>query len=139
MLEQFGANTNMKKEKKTTKKELKRLAKLERKKKLKAWANAVLERDHECCVICGARKGDLYVNKKGKTLKRVIHAHHIIPKEVNEFVYDVMNGISLCSTHHKYCKEISAHKNSLAFIVWLESYRPEQYNYLKDKIKSKFI
>lgn len=119
---------------KLTKKKLKRMDRLLKKKRLKEWARLVKERDGDSCVICHAHKGDLYINKKGKTLKVIIHAHHIIPKEILEFIYDIMNGISLCPKHHKYCKEISAHKNSFVFIIWLMENRPEQYVYLKSKL-----
>ena len=119
--------------KKLTKKEIKRRTRLDKKKKLKAWASLVRERDNNSCVVCGVHKGDIYVNKKGKTLKRVICSHHVIPKEVEELRYDVTNGISTCQTHHKYSLAISAHKNSFAFLLWLMENRKEQFEYLKEK------
>lgn len=118
---------------KLTKKAIKRKTRLDKKKRLKEWSNLVRERDNNLCVICGVHKGNLYVNKKGKTLKRVIHSHHIFPKEIEEFRYDIQNGCSLCNNHHKYCKEISGHKNSFVFILWLMENRKEQFEYLREK------
>ncbi len=123
-----------KKSVKLTKKKLKKIARLDKKKRLKAWADTVRERDNNSCVVCGVHRGDLYINKKGKTLKQVIHAHHVFPKEITEFMYDVNNGISVCPKHHKYSTEISAHKNSLVFVLWLMKNRRKQYEYLKKRI-----
>lgn len=96
--------------------------KLERqliKKKDKLWSIAVKERDKEC-VICGETKR--------------LNAHHIIPREIEGFRWILQNGISLCPSHHKYNIQISAHRNSLAFFVFMEKNHSEQLNYLKDLI-----
>jgi len=74
-----------------------------------AWANAVKERDQWSCVICGSTYAP--------------NAHHIIPREVKEYKYEVDNGISLCVLHHKFSRKISAHNNPLAFFLWLQRFR----------------
>ena len=93
--------------------------KKEQKAKLKEWADTIKQRDKNC-VICH------------KTER--LNAHHIIPKEIKELKFDLMNGISLCPNHHRFSREISPHQNPFAFMLWLEKNRPKQFNYLKEKL-----
>lgn len=88
----------------------------ETKKKFKEWSNAVKSVDNKSCAICGAKK--------------YIHAHHLFPREIHKFRFDVANGVSLCAKHHKYSYEISAHKNSIKFALWLQANRPGQWEWL---------
>jgi len=104
---------------KLTKKKLKKLEKREIKKKFAEWSKLVKERDGFKCVICGETKR--------------LNSHHILPRELREFRFDLMNGISLCPKNHQFSRKNSAHGNSFVFIIWLEKNRPEQFNYLKDK------
>ncbi len=48
--------------------------------------------------------------------------------------WDINNGIALCIYHHRWSFDVSAHQNAFAFVVWLQQNRPEQYNYLREKI-----
>lgn len=64
----------------------------------------------------------------------MLNAHHIIPREVKELRYDRMNGICLCPKHHKFGL-LSAHKNALWFITYLELNEPEKITYLRAKWK----
>jgi len=89
--------------------------------KLKEWRKQVLLRDKGICQICKKKP-----NKP--------HCHHIIPREVKELRYDVMNGIALCFYHHKVGKE-SCHNNALWFSQWLRKNKPKQYKYLMKRIK----
>lgn len=73
------------------------------------WANAIKTRDGWACVICGS----IYSP----------NAHHIIPREIITYRHDLNNGITLCRKHHKFCRNISAHNNPLAFFLWLERYK----------------
>lgn len=77
------------------------------------WSKAVRTRDGYCCGVCGSTERS--------------NAHHIIPREVHEFKYHVDNGVTLCVTHHKFSRTISAHNGSFAFTVWLRDNRPELY------------
>ena len=81
------------------------------------WAERVKIRDEYRCIICGT------IN--------LLNAHHIIPRENHTFKYNILNGVTLCSKHHMFSREISAHNNPLAFFKWLELNRPAQYLYLK--------
>jgi len=87
----------------------------------KEWAYKVKERDEFRCVICG-------------TTER-LNAHHIIVRENHETKLDVMNGITLCSSHHFLNRQISAHNNPIGLFMWLEENRSEQYNYCKAKMR----
>lgn len=96
----------------------KKAEKKERKRLDKEWATKVKERD-KGCIICGK--------------KEYLNAHHLIPREIKEFRYNLDNGVSLCPRHHKFNYQISAHKNSFIFIEWLKINRPKQFKRLLKK------
>jgi hypothetical protein len=114
-----------KKPKKITKKELERLEKKKNNKLWKEVRQECISRDGGC-IICGSKKGDTYVNKKGKKIKVTLSAHHLIPREIKELKYDLDNLVTLCPTHHKYSLEISAHRNPLLFHHWMAFNRYDQ-------------
>ena len=86
----------------------------------KEWAQQVKERD-KSCIICGQTER--------------LNAHHLIPREIEEFKHDLDNGVSLCPSHHRFSRRLSAHQNPIAFIIWLEENRPRQLNKIIDKWK----
>ena len=99
----------------------------------KAWALKVKERDDFACVICNIKNGEEYFSNKGKRVTAWLHSHHILPRELHGTKLDVSNGITLCSKHHLFSREISAHNNPLAFFIWMEQYRPKILQYLREK------
>jgi len=101
---------------KLTKKQLKKIEKRELNMKDKEWRLSVLERDGKKCVICGN------TNK--------VNVHHIIPREVRALRHCEYNGISLCSSHHKWSLECSAHRNPYIFMLWMTEHRKNQLNLL---------
>ncbi|MGQ4874267.1 MAG: HNH endonuclease [Promethearchaeia archaeon] len=102
--------------KKITKKELKRLEKKEINRKDKEWKLKIKERDDSKCQICGRTD--------------IINCHHIFPREIKKLRWVEDNGICLCPKHHKFSLEISAHRNPLAFILFLIKNKKEQLNRL---------
>ena len=108
------------KEKKLTKKRIKQLDRREARKQFSIWANAVKDRDGRKCIYCASPK--------------LLNAHHVIPREIKVFRWDVDNGVSLCPKHHKFSFEFSAHKNPLIFIIWLCRNRPDQFMCLVKKV-----
>ena len=74
------------------------------------------------CAICG---GHSY-----------LQAHHLIPREIKQYRYSIENGILLCVKHHKYDYVISAHKNPLAFTIWLQNKKIEVWNWVVDAINN---
>jgi hypothetical protein len=109
-----------KKPKKITKKELK---KLEKKKNNKLWREVreeCISRDGRC-IICGS--------------KIRMSAHHLIPREIKELKYDLDNLVTLCPKHHKFSLEISAHRNPLAFFIWLQINRGPQIYKIMEKYR----
>ncbi len=108
--------------KKITKKKQQSLARTSKRKQLTEWSLAVRERDGKKCVVCGRED---YLN-----------AHHILPKEnYKEFMYELINGVTLCPTHHKFGK-YSAHKNQMWFAVFLQKNRKTQYTWATKNIGS---
>jgi len=56
---------------------------------LKQWSILIKERDKYICKSCG------------ETNKKMLEAHHIIPKSLKpELIYDINNGITLCLECH---------------------------------------
>ena len=84
----------------------------------KTWRSAVLARD-KCCQICG---------QKGKRL----NAHHLIPKEFDEYRWDVSNGMTLCVHCHTFGKH-SAHKNPVWFTLWLVKNEIKIYRWIYER------
>ncbi len=84
------------------------------------WAKDVKDRDNWSCVICGNSERP--------------NAHHIIARENHATKFDLHNGLTLCPKHHFFCRQISAHNNPLGVMMWLETNRPNQLRYLKDKL-----
>lgn len=85
------------------------------------WSSYVKLRD-EICLVCGSE-----VN---------LNAHHLIPREIKEFRYDIENGITLCPKHHRFSFELSAHQNPFAFMLWFRNTYPEWFNKIIKKINS---
>ena len=91
-----------------------------RRRLLRLWSEAVRRRDGCKCIYCGSTEKP--------------QAHHLCPKSCKDskLRYDIMNGVTLCSLHHKYSNKISAHKSPIIFAEWLRNNRFEQYNYVLD-------
>jgi 5-methylcytosine-specific restriction endonuclease McrA len=77
------------------------------------WAKQIKTRDGYECVICG----NVFAP----------NAHHLVPREIKEYRYDLNNGITLCVNHHKFSRKLSAHNAPFAFHLWLAKYKPEVY------------
>ena len=88
----------------------------------KLWA--MITREIGYCQVCGTTKS--------------LEAHHLIPRANHIFRIDRRNGICLCTSHHTYSGEMSAHgacrsrPSMLAcdvFLEWLEANKDEQWNW----------
>jgi hypothetical protein len=102
---------------KTTLGQLKKIEKMMEKKRLSEWALAIKERDGYRCAICN-------------TCHR-LNSHHILPKRIyKEVMYEITNGISLCCGDHMFLRG-SPHMDGMAFAIWLEKNRPEQYAWVR--------
>jgi len=88
--------------------------------KYKEWREKVLGRDSYKCQMCKRTTG-------------ILNAHHIIPKQFKEFIYDEDNGITLCFQCHRVNK-YSAHQNAVFFSRWLQAVKPMQYAYVITKL-----
>lgn len=95
------------------------MARTAKRKNLKEWSQQVRNRDGHC-IAC----------------ERTDHlnSHHILPKEsYKEIMFDIMNGVTLCPSHHKFGK-YSAHKNPVWFIKLLKELCPEQWSWAEDHV-----
>lgn len=88
------------------------------------WKRNVKERDNYICQICG---------KYLKDTPRSCHAHHILPKRMKGMRWDVNNGIVLCPNHHK-LGIFSPHQNAIWFFGWMRANKPQQLNYIINKL-----
>lgn len=86
----------------------KKLTKKLRNKADKEWRLAILKEFDSKCVVC---------DKKDR-----VNCHHLFPKEIKELRHEVLNGICLCVSHHKYNVKLSAHKNPVAFLLWYQGH-----------------
>ena len=83
------------------------------KERYKEWSIRVRTRDNYECQICRSTERS--------------NAHHIIPRQIKEWTFDVDNGITLCVKHHKFSRVCSAHNNPLAFFLWLADHNTELF------------
>jgi hypothetical protein len=121
--------------KKITKKELKRLQRKEDNRRWKEVRQRIIERD-KCCILCGLKPGDTYINKKGKVIKAKLDAHHLLEKEFLIFrylKYDERNLVLLCSTCHKY-GEFSIHRNPIYSLEVVKAKYINNYKFLLDEV-----
>ena len=87
---------------------------------MKKWAIEVKERADYKCEYCGAIK---YLN-----------SHHIFSRRNKSVRFDVDNGCCLCSKHHVFSLEFSAHKAPMEFSEWIKEKRGvEWYERLRQK------
>lgn len=61
-----------------------------------------------------------------------LEAHHLISRSSTYSRHRVENGILLCSTHHKFSHELSAHKAPLAFAEWLQKHYPDKWEWCSE-------
>ena len=61
----------------------------------------------------------------GKTTN--LNSHHIYSRSKRSVRWDVLNGVSLCVSHHTFNSGFSAHKTPLEFIEWLKETKGEEY------------
>ena len=110
-----------KKEKKLTKRKLQSMARTAKRKALQAWSVSVRQRDGNKCLVCGNVE--------------YIQAHHVIPKErFPEYMFEIMNGVSLCPSCHKY-GSFSFHRHPCWSVLWLQENRPDQYAWVVERSK----
>ena len=88
-----------------------------------AWKKNVKERDCYFCQVCNCL-----------VEKRNCQAHHILPRHIKKFRWDVDNGITLCYPHHK-AGPFSAHQNAIWFTFWLKTNKPAQFIHALNKLK----
>jgi hypothetical protein len=91
-----------------------------------AWSKAVKVRDDYTCQMCGSVSG--------------LNSHHIIGRINYSLRFDLKNGLTLCSSCHKFSRN-SAHNNPVYFIDWYKKHYPEDYEYLltKKNIIAKYL
>ena len=86
-----------------------------------AFSTFIKSRDNWQCAICGNDYKPC--------------CHHILPRELKQYRYDESNAITLCLSHHKFNRTISAHNAPFAFFLWLEVFRPSLFLQAKERIK----
>ena len=101
-----------------------RRLKKERNKADKLWKTGIRTEFCGKCAVCGS--------------ERLVNCHHLLPREMAEYRHQPINGITLCPLHHKYSRLLSAHKNSLAFAVWLKDNHPSRWQWVQNEAKRIF-
>ena len=83
------------------------------------WAEIMHEHLFVGCAVCGRTDVKL-------------EAHHLLTRAKKSTRHRLENGIILCSSHHQFSRELSAHKAPLEFFLWMEEHRPDQLQWVKD-------
>lgn len=86
-----------------------------------AFSTYIKSRDGWMCQICGSDYKPC--------------CHHILPRELKEYRYSEDNAITLCLSHHKFDRSISAHNAPFAFFLWLQKFKPPIYAVAVERIK----
>lgn len=84
-----------------------------------AWRVLVAEDWGHICAICGS--------------KEFLNAHHLVPRNMGSHRHIVKNGILLCSKHHRFSFELSAHKAPVAFFKWMVENKPDLWKWLLEQ------
>lgn len=120
--------------KKKKKVNVKKQARINKRKALIEWSKQVRERDNYTCQVCGIKKGEM--TKNGKEV--VFNAHHVISKEgfYSSLMFEIDNGICLCQDHHRFSRKISPHRQEFVFFNWFMKNKPEQFQKLVDMLNN---
>jgi hypothetical protein len=119
----------------------KRAAKAAPKNAMLVWTDIVRENDGDCCAVCGIgvvkktnKDGTPKLNKRGKPILISLQCHHLLPRErYPQFKLVPINGILLCTQHHKWSR-YSFHRNPIWATLWLRRNRPHQYLWCKQNM-----
>ena len=80
----------------------------------KLWSEIIRKKNNGLCEVCGLPANN---------------PHHIIGRRNLTLRHDLINGCLLCSGCHT-LRVDSAHQNSLAFSLWVQANRFEDWKYL---------
>ncbi len=87
------------------------------------WSKAVKINYWSCCQHCWTIEN--------------LNSHHIFTRSRNSTKWDIENGICLCSKHHTFSQDFSAHKTPAKFKEWFVWVKWENhYNELEKKSRS---
>lgn len=86
------------------------------------WREAVVLLWGGKCAVCGCNGGQ---------------AHHLIPRQMGSHRHEPLNGILLCSSHHKFSFELSPHKAPVAFFKWLIDNHPDAWEWVSIQAPSR--
>ena len=68
-----------------------------------------------------------------------LQVHHLLPRKLYpELLLEEWNLVVLCPRCHTFCRE-SAHKDGLAFAIWLERCFPEKWEAAKQYLNASFV
>lgn len=85
------------------------------------WSRMVRERDRKC-LYCGRTEG--------------LNAHHFKGRSCKATRLMLDNGISLCTSHHVFNHQFSAHKTPEAFTKWFKKEYPKRYRAIIKKAQT---
>lgn len=86
------------------------------------WSLAVREDWAWKCAVCGFMK---------------VEAHHLIPRQNEATRYSLLNGIALCTNHHKFDAKIAPHQNAAGWLQWLSKYHENQHRWYIETVAAR--
>jgi 5-methylcytosine-specific restriction endonuclease McrA len=87
----------------------------------KLWSQFVRERDGEC-LVCGK--------------KEYLAAHHFKGRSCKATRLLLINGITLCASHHTFNHQFSAHRTPEAFERWFKKTYPDRYKEIRKRVQT---
>lgn len=83
------------------------------------WRDIVYLQDNHKCLLCD--------NNLDKGVR--LNPHHLISKKILKYMYEPMNGITLCTYCHNFSPYCSPHAAAWCFEDALKELKPEQYDW----------
>lgn len=102
---------------------------------LRDWSMQVRAEFGDKCAVCGIGAVEK-LSRKGRKITVGLHSHHLIPKErFAEHKLNVMNGICLCPTHHKF-GAYSFHRHPMWAMMWLQKHHADRSAWVMGNVDS---
>jgi hypothetical protein len=83
----------------------------------KLWSRAVRDAWANKCAVCG---------------KQPVDAHHLFPRQHEATRYMLLNGIALCSHHHRWDPDLAPHQNGKGFDHWLRETHYPRWEWMEE-------
>ena len=88
------------------------------------WSLAVKNDWRNMCAVCSHRGA--------------LNSHHLLPRQIAAFRFDIRNGICLCRHCHQFNPKLSPHQNAFGWREWLQNEYPTIFQWCEDHKHDQF-